>query len=387
MMKSKQYKVITVLFLAALAVFAVITDIKYINFYLNDVTYNEEWIPDLGRKNETDYMTCFFGKEVLIDLNGGVQRLLGTPEMNKVVRLSNGHLSIPHVAVAEDRLLSEADDVAYLYEYLKKRDIPFLYVAVPDTIAKYDKELPIGYDDETNENLDVFLAELSAKGVPYVDMREEFAQAGLDQYDYYFNTDHHWTMPGGFFAYTRIADWLDSEAGVAVSADLTDPANYEVNHFDNAIVGSYGQRTGKLFSGTEGIDILTPGFETDLLRTMDNEEGTFSDVLVHWDLIEEGHPQHLYDRIFEYSYSGFENRKIENDSRIMMICDSSGKVVNPFLVLSVRYFDVMEAYYPENLSREYIEGVHPDAIILMQSPSFHLGVDTSFHYSWLQDWK
>ena len=81
-MKSIQQKILAVLFLVVLIVFAVITDFKYVDYYVNDVTYNEEWIPDLGKKNETEYMTCFFGKDTLIDLNGGVQRLLGTPEMN-----------------------------------------------------------------------------------------------------------------------------------------------------------------------------------------------------------------------------------------------------------------------------------------------------------------
>ncbi len=384
-MKSIQSKILAVIFLVALIVFALVTDFKYVDYYVNDVTYNEEWIPDLGKKNETEYMTCFFGKETLIDLNGGIQRLLGTPEMNDVVRLNNGHLAIPHVAIAEDRLLAEADDVAYLYEYLKKRDVPFLYVAVPDKISKFDKALPVGYVDNTNENLDLFLNRLSERGVPFLDMRQAFWDAGINQYDDFFVTDHHWTMPGGFFAYTKIAEWLRNEAGVPVDPKLTDLSSYTDTYYDNAVVGSYGQRTGKLFSGTEGIDILTPDFETKLFRPFDGAEGTFTDVVVRPDRIEEGNPQHIYDFVFEYSFSGFYNELSDNDARIMMICDSSGKVVNPFLVLSVQNFDVLEAYYPENLSKQYIEETHPDAIILMQSPAFHLGVDTSFHYSWLQD--
>ena len=384
-MKSLQYKILAVLFLVALIVFAVVTDFKYVDYYVNDVTYNEEWIPDLGKKNETEYMTCFFGKDILIDLNGGVQRLLGTPEMNNVVRLKNGHLAIPHAAVEENRLLEEADDVAYLYEYLKKRDIPFLYVAVPDKISKYDKELPTGYFDNTNENLDIFLGRLKERGVPYLDLRASFYEADLNQYDYFFRTDHHWTMPGGFFAYTKIADWMTNEAGIPIDPKLTQPDSYTDTYYDNAICGSYGQRTGQLFAGTEGIDILTPNFETELVRPIDGTSGSFSEVVVKPDRIEPGHPQHIYDAVFEYSYSGFYNEKAANDARIMMICDSSGKVVNPFLVLSVQRFDVMEAYYSETLSKEYIEGTHPDAIILMQGPAFHLGVDTSFHYSWLQD--
>lgn len=384
-MKKNQYKILAVAFPLILAVFAVVTDFKYVDYYVNDVTYNEEWIPDLGKKNETEYMTCFFGKDVLIDLNGGIQRLMGTPEMNHVLRLENGHLTGTKAAIDPERLVAEADDVAYLYEYLKKRDIPFLYVAAPDKISQYDKELPVGYSDQTNENLDIFLAELKEKGVPYLDMREEFYNAGMDQYDYFFVTDHHWTMPGGFFAYTRIADWLETEAGVSVDPALKEISSYTDTYYDDAIVGSWGQRTGKLFSGTEGIDILTPNFETELIRTLDGAEGSFDEVVIHPELIEEGNPRHIYDFVFEHGFSGFFNPNAGNDARIMMICDSFGKVVNPFLVLSVQQFDVIEGYYPENLSKEYIEGVHPDAIILMQCPANNLGVDTSYHYSWLQD--
>lgn len=379
-MEKNQYKILAVAFVIALAIFAAITDYKYIRFYVDDVVYNEKWIPDLGRKNETDYMSCFFGKDTLIDLNGGIQRLMGTPEMNNVVRLQNGHLTGMKVAIAENRLVEEADDIAFLYRYLKEREIPFLYVAAPDKIAKHDKELPIGYADSTNENLDRFLLELSAQGVPYIDMRDEFFEVGMDQYDYFFLTDHHWTMEGGFYGYTKIAEWLEENAGIKVDPVVSDISNYSFNHYDNAIVGSWGQRTGKLFSGTEGIDILSPEFETALTRTSDGAEGTFDEVLVRSDIIEEGHPQHIYDLVFGYSYSGFINQKATNDARILMACDSFGKVVNPFLILSVKQFDVIESYYPEHLTADYINNVHPDAIILMQCPANNLGVDSSYTY-------
>lgn len=379
-MEKLQYKILAIAFVIALVVFAAITDINYVSFYVNNVVYNEKWIPDLGRKNETDYMSCFFGKETLIDLNGGVQRLMGTPEMNNVVRLQNGHLTGMKVAIAENRLVEEADDIAFLYRYLSERGIPFLYVAAPDKIAKHDKELPIGYSDSTNENLDRFLEELAVQGVPYIDMRDEFFEVGMDQYDYFFLTDHHWTMEGGFFGYTKIAEWLEENAGIEVDPMLTDISNYSFTHYDNAIVGSWGQRTGKLFSGTEGIDILSPEFHTALTRTSDGAQGTYDEVLVQSNVIEEGHPQHIYDIVFGYSYSGFINENANNDARIMMACDSFGKVVNPFLILSVKQFDVIESYYPEHLTADYINNVHPDAIILMQCPANNLGVDSSFTY-------
>lgn len=379
-MKTLEHKILAVTFLIALAVFAVITDISYANFYINDVVYNEKWIPDLGRKNETDYMSCFFGKEALIDLNGGVQRLMGTPEMNQVVRLENGHLTGMKVAIAENRLIEEAGDIAYLYHYLQEAGVPFLYVAAPDKIAKHDKELPIGYADSTNENLDIFLAELQRQGVPYIDMRDEFFEIGMDQYDYFFRTDHHWTMEGGFFAYTKIAEWLQENVGISVDPTITDISNYSFTHYDNAIVGSWGQRTGKLFSGWEGIDILKPEFETKLLRTNDNAEGSFEEVWLAEDYIQENHPQHIYDLLFGNGYSGFINQNTDSNARIMMMCDSFGKVVNPFLVLSVKQFDVLESYYPEHLTKEYVETVHPDAIILMQCPANNLGVDSSYTY-------
>lgn len=379
-MKGLQSKILAIGFVCILAVFGAITDAKYVDFYVNDVTYNEKWIPDLGRKNETDYMSCFFGKETLIDLNGGIQRLMGTPEMNDVVRLQNGHLTGVKVAIAENRLIEEADDIAFLYEYLNAQGIPFLYVAAPDKIAKHDKELPVGYADSTNENLDIFLAELRAKGVPYLDMRDEFFEIGMDQYDYFFRTDHHWTMEGGFFAYTKIAEWLGENAGISIDPVCTDRANYSLTHYDNAIVGSWGQRTGKLFSGTEGIDILSPEFETMLTRTSDGVSGTFDEVLVRADVIEENHPQHIYDIVFGYAYSGFHNENAMNDDGVLMICDSFGKVVNPFLVLSVADFNILEGYYPEHLTQGYLDDLRPSAVILMQCPANNLGVDSSYTY-------
>ena len=50
-MEKLQYKMLAIAFIIALVFFAAITDYNYVSFYVNNVVYNEKWIPDLGRKN------------------------------------------------------------------------------------------------------------------------------------------------------------------------------------------------------------------------------------------------------------------------------------------------------------------------------------------------
>ncbi|MCR5283090.1 MAG: hypothetical protein K6E18_06935, partial [Lachnospiraceae bacterium] len=243
MTQKTHYTILCIWFFSAICLLGLFADGKVIKYYVRHETINEEWTPELGRKNETEYAALFPGKELLLQLNGGIKRLLGQREMNGVVRLQNDHVtSLKEEKVPEKELRKEASNVAVLSNYLYQRGIDFLFVLPPDKISSADGKssiraakskdgestiesirraceqtegvIPAGYVDYANRNIDIFMKTLDAKGVSYLDLRTEMKEDGIDPYDYFYKTDHHWTSEAGRYSFLKIADWTEKNTGV-----------------------------------------------------------------------------------------------------------------------------------------------------------------------------
>jgi hypothetical protein len=96
-------------------------------------------------------------------------RLMGQRRMNGIVKLNNGHL-----ADLRERIDTSPYVVGLkkLQEFCKSRNIEFLYVQGLPKICKYDKQLPAGFSDFSNENLDEFMSLVSAAGIEALDLSE-----------------------------------------------------------------------------------------------------------------------------------------------------------------------------------------------------------------------
>lgn len=373
-----QYKILAVLFIMLITIFSFISDIKYIDYYVNDRIINEYWNSDLGRKNETDYSTMFFNKRWFIDINGGIRRALHQRSMNGVEKLNNGHLT-PVVNQIDGVILSqEAENIQKLYLFCESQNIPFIYVAAPDKISPYNKELPLGLQDYSNENIDTFLAVLGDYNVPYIDMRKEFFDDGLNQYDYFSKTDHHWNSIGGYFCYTKLAEWF-VDSNIFFDINMLNLDNYEISTYQGKLLGSWGQRTGKYFAGTDDLYVYYPEFDTSITSVWEGTTGTYEEILLNQSLLENSGPEFIYDGLFD-NMKDVVNNNAENETSILMISDSFSRVVNPWIILSIKNFYMRSSYDSASVTGEYISEKKPDAVILLQSPWNNLGSANSYNY-------
>ena len=87
-----------------------------------------------------------------------------------------------------------------------------------------------------------------------------------------------------------------------------------------------------------------------------------------------------YDLVYTHALEQYHNNAADNDVRILLICDSFGAALNPYLVLSFADTECMSAYAPGLLTRAYLEEKKPDAVILMQYPGLNLGIDSSYAF-------
>lgn len=350
-----------VVFVLVVPVLGTISFGKLVNFYVNDVVDYNDWSVASGNKFETDTATSFFQKFNFVNLNGAVRKLLGQHSMNYVTRLNNGVLTETFGYVADEELRGIADSIISLKDYLQEKGIPFIYAVTPYSTSKFDPQIPLGVADYGNENLDRLRKMLEDGGVDLIDLRETMYAEGINQYDMFYRTDHHWNTRGGFYAYTKILDRLNGVMPCPVDPAVRDLSNYTITNYPEWHLGSRGQRTGIYFAGIDDYELITPNFGTSL--TSGDETGTFESLIINMTPLQTRNPESkwTYDHVCGNAVTRpYINNNAWNDKKLLIMSDSFGVVVDPYFILSYREVRQMK----EGLTTEYILDYQPDAVIM-----------------------
>lgn len=365
--KLESNHVLISVFLSVIVLFGVLNLRNLMDFYINDVPPTTEWTSEMGDKLETDYTSVFEGKSSFVNVNGLVRKILHQREMNGITKLNNGWLADIDSNPDETIVLENARRVNELNRKLHERGIEFLYVITPDTISKYDEQLPFGVTDYTNSKLDAFVNELS--DVDYIDMRKAFHEEGINQYRMFYKTDHHWNVEAGMFAASKILAYAEEKLNMQIDERICDADYYETETYERWHLGSRGQRVGKFYAGIDDFTIMYPKFETNFVRMTDGETGNFEQIFISYDALQDKNntSRYTYDATYKYSITGeFLNTHVANDKKLAVISDSMGRVVNPYLAMA---FESMCCTTLEEMNEAFLEEYEPDMIVILLHPS------------------
>lgn len=325
---------------------------------------------------ESDLTANVLGKNLFLNLNGGMRRLLGQREMNGVVLLNNGFLAEANEPVEQAILTENAQHTATLQQELAQRGIPFLYVLTPYKIQASDPQLPHAIRDSTNAVMDTFVEELQNEGVQPLDLRENFSNNAIDPYELFYRTDHHWNIEGGFFAYTVIAQRAADLLEVEVDPALLSKDQFIEETYPRWHLGSYGQRTGALFAGgADDFSLLLPNFATAVVNTNTGEQGTFEEIILDKSYLQKRDTtsRYTYDRVLRLG--NFRSLTTGCGKKVLIICDSMGRAVLPYLTLAFGDVCYVDAYNPQKLTRELLDSYQPDLVIAMHYPTILFTTD------------
>lgn len=355
---------------------------KLTKFYINQEKDYNEWTPDLGSKFETDIASTFFNKFGFVNLNGAVCNALNQPCMNGVVKLNNGYLLTTLPYSSDEVLRTYADSTIRFDEYLKNRGTVLVYANTPYTSSKYDPQLPIGINDYGNDNCDRFLQMLKDAGVDTIDFRETMHDDGIDQYSMMYKTDHHWTTKAGLYAYGILEDYIVDKTGCDVDERISDIQNYTVTTYKKWHLGSRGQRTGIYYAGIDDFDLIIPNFDT----SIQNDAGTvgnMQDLMINMEPLanKDYTSRYTYDSVLGGSIGHFTNLDCKNDIKVLLITDSFGKAVAPYLAMGFAQIDYVYDADVSGVTPEFIESMDPDVVIMMYYPEFLLEGRQPFSFS------
>ncbi len=281
--------------------------------------------------------------------------------MNGVVKLMNGHLIIPQEKMADEQIKAYADEVIKYASFCKAQGKPFLFVQPNLKVDKDNKQLPTGIEDYSNENIDIFLQYLRDANIEVLDIRDCMKEEGFDLYEYTYVTDHHWTTEGGFYAFSKIAEWLEKETGVTANPIVTNIDNYEITTYNKWHLGSYGQRVGEYFTGIDDYDLIVPSFDVSFVDE-DGNSHSFYDQAVNTSVFEirDAKSRYTYDWAIQIP-EGVATTSQELS--VLLVSDSYSKAVAPYMKLA--YSEYYYQYYPDGFYVDSVTNYAPDVVILM----------------------
>ena len=362
-------RIFAVVFCAVILIFSALGDpVSRIKAYFGYVSDNVKGAAEDGSAPEPysgdSYSDTFALKDFFVDLNGYVGRALDLKELYRetgIYILDGGYIVSRYNRTEADY---EVEEILRLKEFLDGRGIALLYVNAP---TKYFDdgifEKNFGVRSFCNDNADRFLAWITSSGVPTLDLRQSFKDAGLDAKDVFYRTDHHWTVNGGFFATARIAEALNESCGFGIDMSLYDPERYDFTEMKDCWVGEQGNKIAVTYAGYDDFTLIEPNFETDL--TLNGSQRTDFGGFIDRSLFEfDGATKSS----LHYSYRSVPAvNNLVGEGNILLLSDSFSQVVTPFLSLSVHSVDpvILRSYGGDLMS--LIENGNYDAVVICYS--------------------
>lgn len=284
-----------------------------------------------------------------------------------IVRDSKDRLHSLSEEVTKEILNIEVKNVESLADYCKADGIPFLYVQAPFKADTYEKDLPYGLRDYSGENSDGMLNALESNRIDTLDLREQ-----LIENDVFYKTDHHWQVKSAYQASTILAKSISAYDGLSdiYIEKYGDASNYKTSTYGN-FLGSYGRRTGEVWSGIEDFTYIFPTFDTNFHfqhikngEVVVDKQGDFEKAL-----ISDPSESDYYCSYMNNSYVEMiiDNLNAENDKKILVISDSFGRTMCCYLSLYFRTLvnlDTQDGRFDGSI-KEYINDYKPDAVVVM----------------------
>ena len=345
-----------------------------VNRYQGEITYSgvAEWFKKTCRAFCTTELP---GREKLMEANAALNKAAGKwvfentePE---VVRLENGYLESAgnffYYLTQPDETVAEFS--SWVEETL---NCPYLYIQAPAKLCALDQEeqLPLPEMTNANQQTDWLLEHLAELGVDTLDLRESLHADGLNHYDCFYVTDHHWPMDTGLWAADVMAAELEERYGLAMDMSPLNPEKYEQRVWEDAFLGSQGRKVTLSYAHPEDFILPVPTFATDLHLTVPPWGSDFSggfEILYNESAI----PSPDYYRSNSYGavlmgdcpYLVVENKDHSEGPVVAILRESFAIAPGPYLSLAAGEVHFIDARYYEGSVKALLEEIQPDIVV------------------------
>lgn len=316
-------------------------------------------------------------REAIVGINNRINKLLGNGYVTgdeSIIEIKENYF----VSLGETvDVTPHCDQIKMISEFCEGQNIPFIYVQAPCKLDKYDESLLV--EDVINANGDMLIEGIQTADVDYIDLRETIHINEMDLYDMFYETDHHWKAETGVWASKLVINEINMRYGIGLDETVFEE-EFLSACYEERLLGSLGKKVTMEVASLEDFTILYPSGYTDLSIDVPAYEyaarGEFMDVVIDWMWLDNVDNIDYYN---EYIYESYcygnnaliqmENHLCDNDKRVLILSNSFGLVVTPYIALSAKYVDQIHPGFFNGSIKKYIEVTKPDVVIALYSPS------------------
>lgn len=318
---------------------------------------------------ETNYNAGLWKQKDLIDYNGFMAKQIhmqGYYSNMGMYITDNGYIVSRSEKTTSDY---EYEQTIAFRDYLEANGVHLLFV---NEMTKYDDDSlfrnSFGVETYSNRNMDTYLSRIRAAGVNTIDLRDNIHQEGINIFDLFYRTDHHWTAPAGLWATRIMADGLNKYCGYNIDLSIYDQENYEIKKWDSCWLGEQGRKVAVTYVGLDDYTEVKPKFETSYTFINGDGttyEGTFDNFIN--EAVYNTENNVYTNGSWHYSYNRINciNNNIKH-GKILILGDSFDHVTHCFLSLGVREVDsiVLRSYDNTFSLRDFIINNGYDTVVI-----------------------
>lgn len=229
-----------------------------------------------------------------------------------------------------------------------------------------------GVESFGNQNADTLIERISHQGITVLDLRSKIKEQNLDIKDMFYRTDHHWSVPAGFWASKQIIEKMNLDYNYDIDMDLYDDDKFGFIKYENSWLGEQGRKLSEAYVGKDDFVEIKPNYETEFtyVRTDQNiVEGDFG-IFIDEELYDKEMGDDYYPS-WHYSYmtGGLEqaaviNQKAVSNKKMLLLCDSYSYVLTPFLALGISEIDTLILREKDVDLQSYIENGEYDIVVV-----------------------
>ena len=296
-------------------------------------------------------------------------------EYNGIIETSDGYLT----AVTSKRDMQEyADAAVRLYDFCTSEGSKFLYINAPVKICRITDSDISGVSDFSHQNADDFLSLLNSERVPCYDLRIPLHEEGHDHHAMYFRTDNHWHPETGLWAAGKIVSVLNADYGFKIDPSYVNEDRYTAEVYPEWFLGAQGKKVTLAHADPEDFTLLYPTFDTlvhyEVKSRNVDADGDFS-VFYDMNCVTEKN-YYRKDPYAAYIYANqalerIENRLVDNGYHVLVVHDSYGNCVVPFLAMGIQYVDSIDLRFFDGSLQTFIEREHPDCVIVLYNAEMY----------------
>lgn len=316
-----------------------------------------------------------------IHLFGFIQKIMckslinDTDKSYEVLKLKNGYLTFKDTGDSDYSELEKY--LINLKSVCASQNTDLLYVNKVSKSAKDENLAPDNYPYIYDSNYEEFKNNIISENIDVLDIDENFKQNNIDKYPLFFVTDHHWKPQAGILVSRMICEEINKDFDYKIETDIFAENMYKTETFEKCFLGSQGKRVGLAYAGIDDFDIITPKGNTKYQLEIPSENlvlnGTFEDVMIHRESITPDNLLNKDDTAYDTYMRGnhplvkIENLNNQNGKKALIILDSYGCVVAPYLSQAFSTLDCIDIRSFDTSVIDYVKDTKPDVVIYMIS--------------------